>query len=149
MTRRNDRYNLDAQLGNVKFHGAIANQVQWTNSRNRFLSRMLHRKMGLYHHAPVGDKADADSIELRRESMGELRLMIRCDVTPTEDQIRELQSKGSNGGSGNGGSGGGGGGSGGGGGGGSNGGGGGGGGGSVGGKDDLIMMSEGACPEYE
>ena len=49
--------------------------------------------MGLYHHAPVGvkaGKAAADSIELRRESMGELRLMIGYSVTPTDDQVRSI-----------------------------------------------------------
>jgi hypothetical protein len=86
-------YNLPLMLA-PKVHAAVSNLVKWANCRANALHRMLHTKLGLHHHVPMPKTAPhvGGSVELRCDSMAELKLVIECESTPTAVQLSEVRS---------------------------------------------------------
>ena len=71
----------------------ISSMVQWGNCRTQFLNHVLHTKMGLFRHAPLvtaSSPREIGSIQLRCQSIAELRLLLDFSVVPTRKERQAI-----------------------------------------------------------
>ena len=94
---KNER--IDVVTYNLQDHACkdfllmISSMVQWGNCRTQFLNHVLHTKMGLFRHAPLVTASSAreiGSIQLRCQSVAELRLLLDFSVVPTRKERQAI-----------------------------------------------------------